>query len=111
MAAFSALTADQQSQLLGFMPVLRAGIAELAKVCNHGARLDQTWTAGIKAIVASLDAGTVIPDTTGLAGAASLTSDDLNAMMTAIEQGLAVLDTAAQQAAYLKAVGAANVNG
>ena len=51
------------------MPLFRSAIVQLTQSCNTGATLDGTWAAAISSLVASLPSGTVIPDTTGLAGA------------------------------------------
>lgn len=111
MAAFSALTETQQVQVQAFMPLFRSSIIQLAQACNQGARLDSVWQNTILASVTSLDAGTVIPDTTGLAGAAPLTREDVLGMMGAIEALLANVNTSAAQVEYVKAVGPANAIG
>jgi hypothetical protein len=91
------------------MPLFRASIVQLVASCNTGARLDGTWQASISALVSGLDAGTVIPDTTGLAGAQPLMREDLIAMMQAIESLLSSANATAQRAEYLKVVGPANM--
>lgn len=111
MPAFTDLTTDEQGQLKAFMPMFRVAIGELARVCNHGASLDGIWLANVKAIVAKLDAATVVPDDTGLAGAAQVTSDDLNSTMGLLEALLASANTQAQRAEYIKIAGAPNTVG
>ena len=111
MATFSSLTAGQQEQILAFMPLFRGAIITLARACNGGASLDGVWTTGVSALVTSLDAGTTIPDITGLAGAQSLVREDVLGAMAAIEALLATANSAAQRAEYLKIVGPPNVIG
>ena len=109
MATFSSYTAAQQAQILAFMPLFRSAIVGLVASCNGGASLDGTWTAAISPLVTGLDAGTVIPDNTGLAGAMPLAREDVLAIMTAIEGLLATANTPAQRAEYLKVVGPVNM--
>jgi hypothetical protein len=111
MAAFSALTETQQAQILAFMPLFRSSVIQLAQACNQGASLDTVWQNTILALVTSLDPGVVIPDVTGLAGAAPLAREDVLGMMTAIEGLLASANTSPQQAEYVKVVGPANAIG
>lgn len=109
MATFSSYTSAQQAQILAFMPLFRSAIVGLVGACNQGATLDGTWTGAISTLVTGLDAGTVIPDTTGLAGAMPLAREDVLAIMTAIEGLLATANTPAQRAEYLKVVGPVNM--
>ena len=106
---WAALAEPQQALVLAWMPLFRASIVQLVGACNNGAALDGTWQAAISAIVNGLPAGTVIPDTTGLAGAQPLMREDLIAMMGAIESLLASANTSQQRAEYLKVVGPANM--
>ena len=91
------------------MPLFRSAIVQLTQSCNTGATLDGTWAAAISSLVASLPSGTVIPDTTGLAGAQPLAREDIIGMMTAIEALLATANTSAVRAEYLKVVGPVNM--
>ena len=106
---WSQLTPAQQSQVLAFMPLFRAAVVQLVAAANGGAKLDGVWTGGISAVVESLSSGTVIPDNTGLAGAAPLTMDIVVAQMAAIETLLSSANTAQARAAYLEIVGPANM--
>lgn len=103
------LTPAQQQQVLAFMPLFRAATVQLVAAADGGAKLDSIWTNGLSAVVESLASGTVIPDTTGLAGASPLAMDDVVAQMTAIEQLLASANTAQARAEYLKIVGPVNM--
>lgn len=106
---WSQLTPAQQAQVLAFMPLFRAAVVELVAAADGGAKLDGVWTGGISAVVESLSSGTVIPDSTGLAGASPLTMDDVVAQMSAIETLLSSANTTAARAEYLKIVGPANM--
>jgi hypothetical protein len=111
MASFSALTADQQGQVLAFMTLLRPNCGELARACNHGSAMDSVWQTTVSALVTSLDAGTAIPDDTGLAGAVTLVREDVLGLMTAIEALLSSANTSAARAEYIKAAGIVNTVG
>jgi hypothetical protein len=109
MATWASLTPPQQQQVLAWMPLLRSGVITLVQSCNAGASLDGIWTASVSALVNSLDADTVVPDSTGLAGAQPLAREDVINLMTAIESLLASANTSAQRAEYLKVVGPVNM--
>jgi hypothetical protein len=111
MATFTTLTSTQQAQVIAWMPLFRSSVIQLAQACNQGASLDSVWQNTILAIVTSLDAGTIIPDVTGLAGASPLVREDVLGMMAAIEALLSSANTTAQQAEYVKVVGPANAIG
>lgn len=106
--SWSGLTPDQQGQVLAWIPLFRSGIVQLVKTIQSGTALDNTWKTAISAVLADLTAGTIIPDSTGLAGAVKLTNTDVQNMMTLIETLLASANTSALNAEYLKAVGPAN---
>jgi hypothetical protein len=106
---WSQLTPAQQAQVLAFMPLFRAAVVQLVAAADGGAKLDSIWTNGISAVVESLAPGTVIPDSTGLAGASPLMMDVVVGQMAAIEQLLTGANTAQARAAYLEIVGPANM--
>ena len=108
MPAFNALTPDEQATLLAYMPVARGSLIAMAKALNTVQDMDSVWNSNVKAIVAKLDAGVVIPDVTGLAGAQSLTSTDINTIMTALETMLGTNNSQAWRTYYVRAGGVTN---
>lgn len=104
MSKFTDLSTEQQALVSAwvqnqFRPTARAMAQSLAALAG----LDQgTWLPTISSLVTALDAGTAIPDQTGLAGAQQLIREDIIAFMTAAEEVLAANNTSAQIAAYNK---------
>ena len=80
MAEYDSLTAEQKSILQAFTNFVRGWAGEQARANNHAEAANNDYNAQVSAIISSLDGGEVIPLTTGLAGAASLTKEDLIAM-------------------------------
>jgi hypothetical protein len=109
MAYPQSLAANQQTALLAFMPKLRGNPNNSAKLANNFPLLNNLCTnGGISAINAGLSVGDIVPDATGLAGAQTLSSADLNTAMAAVQAFLASHNTAADDAYSVRAVGPAN---
>lgn len=104
MSTFSALTPAQQSLVSSwvtsqFRPIARAmkeALATLAAV-DLG-----VWQPTLVSIITGLDAGTAIPDNTGLAGAQPLVREDILNFMAMAESALASTNTPANIALYNK---------
>ena len=111
MAAFSSLTTDQQNQIIAFMQVFRPTIGQTARASNKVVTMLQVWTNVIQPIISTLDSGTVIPDNTNLAGAVSLTSDEVTALMGGFASYVSTFVTPANVTAWTQAAGIANVTG
>lgn len=108
MATFAALTSDQRNELLALMPLVRSMNVQFSKTMNQLAALDSLWNSNLKAVNALLDAGVVIPDSSGLDGASSLTKDDLITFFNAMETVLAVNNSAAWRTFFVRAAGLSN---
>lgn len=111
MAAFSALTAEQQAIYTTFEKDLRAVVGLLQRFLNTAASLKSRYDGQMAAILVALDNNAIVPNSSGLAGTSALDSDaemvilynDLTAMLT-------TYNTAAKQQLRAKAAGQA-VNG
>ena len=103
------LTPNQQAQILAFMPVLRSNVVTLAKLIDLFASINTSWTNVLAAEVELLPSGTVIPDSTGLAGALQLTTDQVQAFMAIVAEAMTFFDTTPNQTLILDAIGPANV--
>lgn len=109
MAGFSGMTPDQQAQVLAFMPVFRSKVIELARAVNNMAALLEVWNTNVSVPVLALDAGTVIPDNTGLAGAQSVNREQIMAVMGAMMAALAAANTVGLRSRYISVIGPANM--
>jgi len=111
MTAFTALPPDQQGQILAFMSAIRPSIGLLARTRNAFAQMDTAWITTVLAEITALDAGAIIPDPTGLAGAAPLTREDVLNAMSSVEAFLLANNTTARRAAYIRIAGITNTIG
>jgi hypothetical protein len=71
------LTADQQKAVTDFTLSQRAWAAQLAQLNELGASIGAAWFGGINALVGSLQAGDIIPNTSGLSGSQDLLQADV----------------------------------
>lgn len=91
MALYAALAPEDKVKLDWFITQLRAEYGALARFLDGVDDLKVHYTAqGIGAIISSLDAGEVVPNASGLAGAGNLTKEqiqqavaDMNSLLTA----------------------------
>ena len=91
---------------------LRASMGAFARLINTFNRLDTTYNAQILAILVDLDNNTIVPNVSGLAGAASLDSDSETVTLVSHLQGvLTTYDTAGHQNLRDKAAGGPNTAG
>lgn len=110
MAAFSALTAEQQGVYLTFEKDLRALAGQTQRLFNQYAALDARWNGQILAILAALDDNSIVPNSSGLAGSSALDSDaEMAAIRADYAAILASYNTAAKQQLRAKACGQVNV--
>ena len=110
MATYSNLTAQQKSDLAVYDTYMRgvfSSLAQLARVSDP-AYWNQFAIDRVDPVIATLDPGEVIPNSTGLAGALDVTHEDfaagqviLRTLKTTLESNLSLLN---------KLAGAANVS-
>jgi len=118
MATYASLTQEQKDIVQAYVNFARAWAGEQARTNNHGEAANDDWNAQINTIVGSLDTGEVIPNTSGLAGAASLTKEEvttltshLQNMQTDMSSHTGGFNTTTLRQAWIKAAGAANMIG
>ena len=109
MTAWASMTANQQTQMMAYMASLRPAVARFASAVNALASLDSNWQNIVLAEVTALDAGTVIPDVTGLSGAIPLTREQVLAFMTSAETMLSTYNTATAKTLYAQMAGFVNI--
>jgi hypothetical protein len=77
MAWPETLTASQQKAVTDFALSARTWAAQLQQLNILGASVSAAWFGGVNALVAGLQSGDLIPNTSGLAGSQDLTPGDL----------------------------------
>lgn len=110
MAAWNALTQEQRDIYTTFERDLRGVSGELQRLCNKAAALNTRYTSQVQAILVALDDNSVVPNTSGFAGASTLDSDAEMATLVSHLQGvLTNYNTSGHQEMRAKACGQANV--
>ena len=110
MATYASLTAEQKGILGALTTQIRAFAGEFAKTNTKAEVLVDDWNAQVSVIVASLDAGEIIPNLSGLAGAASITKEELTVLVaTQLSNLLASYNTDSARELYVKLAGPANI--
>ena len=110
MATYASLTQDEKNQLHALLAQVRAFAGTLARDMHKAQVLDDSWDATISTIVATLDVGAVIPNESGLAGAAPLTREEFEQMMNVnIPALLTTYNTPAARQLYAKYAGPGNI--
>ena len=108
MATYDSLTQDQKDQLAALERNTRGWLNGLARLLVEARALDAAWAAsnGGDAIVAGLDVGAVVPNSSGIAGAQNLTKEEWVQMRTAgLGDFLTAYDTDAVRRVIAKAAG------
>ena len=81
MATYASLTPAQQDAVQSVANAVRGLQITWQKLATSGQVVAAGWNGGISGIVGSLDAGEVIPNGSGLAGAQGLAPADLTNMV------------------------------
>ena len=108
MATYDSLTNEQKDVLGEWDKQHRAFLGQLAKLIAVARALDAAAEAsgGADSIVASLDAGQIVPNSSGFAGAQNLTKEELQAIRAAgLADFLLTYDTDAVRRVIAKAKG------
>lgn len=103
MATYQSLSAQDKAVVDNTVNLVRAGVGEMGKVFNHVRAIAADSNA--VALVASIDAGDTIPNTSGLAGADDLTRAEVVALFTILDGVRQLNDTASFRAQASKAAG------
>lgn len=110
MATWANLSQEERDVYLTFENDVRSLAGETQKLFNKYVALQARKVAQIDAILVNLDNNTVVPKTTGLAGASSLDSDaDTMQIYSDFENMLTNHNTATKQQRRAKACGQSNV--
>lgn len=111
MATYDSLTLEQKNLLQAFLNNVRAWAGEQARANNHGDVHNTDYNAQASAIIASLNAAEVIPNTSGLSGAASIVKEDLVSVVAHIQGVLTSYNTGPHRQLWTKMAGAVNMIG
>jgi hypothetical protein len=118
MATYASLTTEEKNILQNMTNMLRGWAGEQARTNNHAEVINDDYNAQVVTLLTSLDAGEVIPNTSGLAGAASLTKEEVTTLVSHVQNILTDMsthtsgfNTTTLRQAWTKAAGAANLIG
>lgn len=109
MSQYSELSAAQQAQLDAFLLTLRPLVGEGARYVFRANALTLDWANYAQALVDGLDAGALVPNKTGMAGAQPLAKEEIQSLVAALQGLVATYATPANQQTQAKACGAANL--
>ena len=112
MAAWAELTQEQRDVYQAFERDLRSTQGAFQRLLNTFERLDPTYNAQITAILTALDDNTVVPNSSGLSGAAALNSDtEMAALVAHWQSAIATFNTVGHKQLRDKAAGTGNTGG
>lgn len=103
------IPADKE-KLDAWLLVMRPLTGQIQRAVSGAVPLDVQWADSVGGIVASLDVGAMIPNTTGLP-AEAVSREDVEAVATTLSQLLSVLNTTEVQGRAIRMAGLANVAG
>lgn len=110
MAAWAELTQEQRDIYSTFEKDLRALSGEFQRWANKAEALNTRYNAQMQAILVALDDGTIVPNSSGLAGSSSLNSDaDMVSLVSYIQGTLTSYNTAGHKEKRAMAAGQQNV--
>lgn len=111
MATYAQLTDEQKSILQDWINFVRATCGEQARANNHIDVANVQYGAQVQAIINSLDAETLLPNTSGLAGAGSVTKEELSSVFANLQGLIASYNTLGLRQAFAKLAGPQNLIG
>ncbi len=118
MTTYAGLTTEQKSILQNSLNLIRAWAGEQARTNNHGEVINDDYNAQTLTIITELDALEVIPNTSGLAGSASVTKEEMITLVSHVQNiqtdmssHTGGFNTSALRQAWIKAAGAENLIG
>jgi hypothetical protein len=106
MALFNELPEAERTELEQFLILFRASMGELSRTMSRFEILKAAYQGQIQPIVQLLDTDAVIPNTSGLRGAAAMTKAEMLALFADLNQLLTDYNTDAKKQARVKAAGA-----
>lgn len=108
--AFADLTPEQQNVVAEYVRLLRAWTGEQARANNHAAAINDGY-AQVQSILDQLQIDDMITDSTGLAGAMTLTKGEVISLTAHMQGILTNYNTAGHRQMWAKAAGPANLIG
>ena len=109
MATYGSLTAGQKTLIQNMLVVVRPGQAQILNLGRQFQPAISLWNSDVQALVASLDAGENIPNTTDLAGATDVTKENLANNLMAYINAVSALTTQAHVDNMTPAAGVINI--
>ena len=111
MTTWSGTSPPLQVSALTHMAQMRGLTGEFSRLIQKIASVQLAWGNTNLAVITALDAGLIVPDVTGLAGAQPLTREDVLSMGTSFGALLTTYNTVSANGLYVKTVGALNAVG
>ncbi len=109
MATYDSLPQDDKDRIQSALALMRPMSAAIYRDAVDAAVVIADWNGGTSALIASLDAGELIPDTTNLNGALSLTKENVANNLMSYVSTRASFNTAEHLDNITPAAGAANI--
>jgi len=109
--AYADLTTEQKTQLNDWLSIVRPMLGELGRLCNHFEIAKDAHASHISAILGELSGTDIIPNTSGLAGATSITKNQLVEILTDAIAIITANNTSAKRQLYGLFAGAINMLG
>lgn len=106
--AFADLTAEQQGIVAEYTRQQRAMVGAFARLLNQFEALDNMYDGQVTTAWATLDAGGVIVDGSGLAGVSQLSKAEVASIAAAVQAILATYQTEALRQLYVRMAGMVN---
>lgn len=108
--AYADLATEQKNVLSEYVRLLRAWCGEQARTSNHAEALNDDY-AQVQTVLGELAGSDLIDDGSGLAGAASLTKDEVVSLTAHMQGILSGFNTAGHRQMWAKAAGPGNLIG
>lgn len=106
MATWAELTSEQRDVYSVFERDLRGAMGETQRLMNKLSAINTRYTAQIQAILVDLNDNTIVPNSSGLAGSSSLSSDSEMVTLVSHLQGMLTnYNTSGHQEMRAKAAG------
>ena len=109
--AYADLTTEQQTQLQGWLSIVRPMMGEQGRLHNHLRVAKDAHTSHVAAILTELAGADEIPNASGLTGATAISKDELTAILSDANAVLQAYDTDAKRQLAGKFAGAGNMLG
>ncbi len=110
MATYDSLTDQEKAGIQNLLLLVRPAQAQILNLGRQLQPAMSIWNGSVSALIATLDAGENIPNTTGLVGAGDVTKENLTNNLMAYVSAVAALTTQGHVDNMVPAAGAVNIS-